>query len=328
MEAIEFALAEVGASEVDYCMKTARDILDGKSRPDAILDFCPALGSSIDIEDPIGCVQATNIHSGECSYVPAELVFLPCPREVSGPSYFGSNSNGLASGNTVDEATLHGLLEIIERDIRSFQSVKDTSALVRTNTLPQALQPTIQQLIERELTLNVRYMENIFGLPYFMAIISENNNPNPIYISGGYGCHLSKDIAVIRAVCEAAQSRLSFIHGGRDDLTERYSRFESDTYEAKKSYWSRLIGLVSANEEEISFNEIHDKASSAHNVESALEVVLKILSDAGDFTAYRVIYTSLHSPLHVVRTLVPKLEFFNESTARVGKRLRDHVKQL
>ena len=35
---------------------------------------------------------------------------------------------------------------------------------------------------------------------------------------GGSGCHLSKDIALARALTEAAQSRLTLISGSRDDL--------------------------------------------------------------------------------------------------------------
>ena len=45
---------------------------------------------------------------------PANAVFHPYDPK-NGNKLFRSNTNGLASGNTIEEAVLHGLLEVIER---------------------------------------------------------------------------------------------------------------------------------------------------------------------------------------------------------------------
>ncbi|WP_412080532.1 YcaO-like family protein [Streptomyces sp. SCL15-6] len=49
--------------------------------------------------------------------VPADLVRRRDERDPSAPEVFAVTSNGLACGNTWVEATLHALLETVERDV-------------------------------------------------------------------------------------------------------------------------------------------------------------------------------------------------------------------
>jgi ribosomal protein S12 methylthiotransferase accessory factor len=84
MEAIEFAFAEYEQSSVRLVIATARDVLDGRTRPDAILDFCPVVGAEIDLDAPLACVEAEEILSSTQCLVPAELVFHPFDIETGG----------------------------------------------------------------------------------------------------------------------------------------------------------------------------------------------------------------------------------------------------
>ena len=59
---------------------------------------------------------AFDIISGEEYYVPSNAVYHPYIHEDSIDGLFKSNTNGLASGNVLDEAILHGMFEVIERD--------------------------------------------------------------------------------------------------------------------------------------------------------------------------------------------------------------------
>jgi YcaO-like protein with predicted kinase domain len=64
----------------------------------------------------------------------------------------------------------------------------------------------------------------------------------PYHAVEGSGCHLHRDIALIRAITEAAQIRLTMIDGARDDLFEKNYRdrirefdyVRQETLEAKK----------------------------------------------------------------------------------------------
>jgi ribosomal protein S12 methylthiotransferase accessory factor len=307
MEAIEFALAEPGASEVRVLQKTARHVLDGRKREDAILDFCPRLGRKIDLDAPMDCVEATDIASGETALVPAELVFLPYPRE----SIFGASSNGLSSGNTVREATVHALCELIERDVRSFQSVKDTSVPVE---LPDV--PLVRSVREAGLELFVRAAENEYGIPYFVALINDPESYAPHLLNGGFGCHPHRMIAFVRAVAEAAQSRLSFIHGGRDDLTSVHDRFRGWTLSRKRAFVKDVVRRASQG------TPIPLDAVAEHPLGSIDDCEALLLAKLP--RVYRVILCD--DDLKVVRVIVPGLELFNESSTRVGKRLRDHAR--
>ena len=63
-----------------------------------------------------------DIISGEDFYIPTNAVFHPYNHDNQDQSLFKSNTNGLASGNVLEEAILHGMLEVIERDAWSILS--------------------------------------------------------------------------------------------------------------------------------------------------------------------------------------------------------------
>src|SRR5262245_66558882 len=48
--------------------------------------------------------------------------------------------------------------------------------------------------------------------------------------ANGYGCHPDRDVALSRALTEAAPSRLALIAGTRDDLLPAYYRSSPDPY--------------------------------------------------------------------------------------------------
>jgi ribosomal protein S12 methylthiotransferase accessory factor len=328
MEAIEFAYAEIGNSDLEIKNLKPSE-LDPNSPPEYILDFCPLLGTGIDLNKKIGCVEATNILNGQRTFVPAELVFFPCPKNISIHRYFGSSTNGLASGNDVIEATLHGLLELIERDVKSFHSIRDDSILLDYETLPGSIKNIVKKVDQMGYFISIRYMPNMYNLPCFTATIGNLNDHNPIYISGGYGCHLSRNIALTRAVTECFQSRLSFIHGGRDDLSVRYEQFAGWTQDKKKKYCQQLIAILMKNEsEKVSFNKLPDQSRNLHSVEDSLERLCRLLIDQGFNKILRIIYTRRNDIVQVVRVIVPKMESFTSPHSRIGNRLKDYARTI
>jgi len=325
MEAIEYAFAEYNRASLAVFQVPARDVFLGPTDPQSILAFCPTMNAEIDLDRPIACVTATDIRTRKKFRVPAELVFLPFPREL-GVRHFGSNSNGLASGNSVLEATVHGLAEVIERDISSFQAMRDDSVLVSNHSLPATIKTIESTLSSRGMKLYVRHVPNEFKVPFFVAAVAEAESQDPIYISVGYGCHPWKEIAIARAVCEAMQSRLSFIHGARDDLTDRYNRFKRRTEKTRTHYAARLLRRLSQNGSTVNFETLSDLSGVATDLQSSLNVLITILRRNGFKHVLRIVYTPRELPLQVVRILVPGLECFTEATARIGLRLRDYVR--
>ncbi len=326
MEAIEFAFAEFGRSTLSLKTVPARNVFEGPDRPDSILDFCPFMEAEIELDEPMSCVEAIDLRTDATFLVPAELVFLPFPRSLQNHRYFGSNSNGLCSGNSILEATIHGLAELIERDCSSFMFVDDRSELVACDTLPSYLQDVAESVHDAGLELYVRFQANVFGIPFFRAIVAEQQSTNPVYISEGFGCNLSKNIAATRAVCEALQSRLSFIHGGRDDLIKRYELFAAMSESERVDYAERLQRDVSRRDAIIDFENIPNRSDSVTDLHSALELMLGMLERNGIRRVLRVVFTSPDNPIQAMRVLAPGLECFNSTTRRIGVRLRDYVR--
>jgi ribosomal protein S12 methylthiotransferase accessory factor len=326
MEAIEFALAEPGASKhVTIVKATARDVLDGRDRAEAILDLCPKLGVHVRLDAPMDCVEAVDVRDGTRALVPAELVFIPYRPSARFKSLFGTNSNGLASGNTLREATVHGLCELIERDVCSFQAVRDTSAPVDLDTVEGPARALVERVRAADLDLFVRTAKNAFGLPYFFAVINDRDAYAPHLLNGGFGCHVHRSVAFVRAVAEAAQSRLSFIHGGRDDLTNVHERFGGWSARRKRTFVEGVVARASRGEP-IAMGAVDDHSATITTVETCEAFVLGRLGELGFDRVYRVAFCAPGDELQVVRVIVPRMEYFSDAISRIGVRLRDHAR--
>ena len=325
MEAIEFALAEPHASSVDVEVATARHVLDGVHGPAAVLDFCPRAQRSVDPDVPLGCVRSTDIVSGRQLLVPAELVFLPYPHGP-GTGIFGSSSNGLASGNTVEEATLHGLLEVIERDIRAFHRIRDKSRPLHPSTLPGIALEQLAKIGDAGFEWCVRYLPNEFDLPCFEALIWDASASNALKLAAGYGCHLMRDIALTRAVTEAVQSRLSWIHGARDDLVEpdtEVGDFASPELEASAALqWQRYTDVSGG----LDFERVPG-LGLPRSIDDALFATMERLARSKIRLVCRVAFTPSIAKLQVVRVIVPRLEYWDRFSHRIGPRLHAFIRQ-
>ena len=84
----------------------------------AAIDSLPRLeGSPFNSQFPITWIESEDLVSGQSLWLPYEMVHTnyTCPR-LPGSGCFPASSNGLASGNNIDEATVNGICEVIERD--------------------------------------------------------------------------------------------------------------------------------------------------------------------------------------------------------------------
>lgn len=321
MEAIELAYAEYGRSALRPTRATARALLDGATRRLAVLDFCPVIGANIDLDAPLDCVEATDVHTGERTLVPAEVIFMPLPRGLGGSRYFSSDGNGLCSGNTVEEATLHGLAELIERDACSFYNIHDSSRLVRPDTLPAFYQEHADRLASRGFALHARLIPSQFEVPVFVVMLTEEG-VSAVHL--GVGCHPVAELALTRALCEAAQSRLTLIHGGRDDLSGYYQRLAALSPDDKRRYFNKVAGGFARTADTASYSDAPDLSARCSGIKDTLELLRGRLAQHGH-RVLRVVYTPEELPLQVVRVLAPGLEIFIPGQIqRCGPRLKDY----
>lgn len=318
MEAIEFYFAEPGVGGISTRWGTAREVAGHERGDDAILDFVPLLQREVDLDSPLLLAAVRNLESDDENVIPAELVYYPAAGV--GQSLFGSSTNGLASGNTLVEATIQALLELIERDIWSFEFVRSASRLVEPKSLPDDVREIVERAERNGLQLKVRTIPNDYGMPFFAAFLFDLNNPSRKSFNGGWACDLNRDRAIVRAVTEAAQSRVAFIHGGRQVRAPQTATDEA------KLVRQHMLG-VSDPRQQMQLTDIPDLAV-AGTQEQKLAAVIERLRLVLQEPIYRVAFTPPESPLQVVRVVVPLLENLKETRVRVGRRLKATIDSL
>ena len=324
MEAIEFALAEPRANAVETWLSTPREVAAQDGISFSFVDLCPILHRTVDPDGPLACVEATELTTGRRVALPAELVFHPYT-ENPAQRVFGTSTNGLCSGNSVDEATVHGLAELIERDVTAFNFFRDDSFLVDYDELPEDVGELVAKITAAGLEAVLRYTPSVFGLPYFEASILEPGDDAPLAIAQGAGLHPLRDIAAVRALAEAAQSRLSAIHGGRDDLIDRFRYFAKEDGEVEIRAVGDLRKKVTDRARSIRYSDIPAGPDLA-DIPAALAYLTAALRDKGIDQIYRVVLSDPALDLAVVKVVVPKLECFEPTFRRVGPRLARHAK--
>lgn len=328
MEALEFFFAEPGIGRVSTRWGSARDVAGHQRADDAILDFVPLLQREVDLDGALLLASVHDLESGDDCAVPAELIYYPAP-DVGQP-LFGSSTNGLASGNSLLEATIQALLELIERDIWSFEFVRCASKLVDATSLPDAVREIIERAERNSLQLKVRTILNDYGMPFFAAFVFDLNNPSRKTFNGGWACDLDRDRALVRAVTEAAQSRVAFIHGGRQVpklRTSRAAEFESDAQQQEAKLVRQHMMGVSDPRGQMLFTDIPNLAVTGA-LQQKLDAVIERLRRAVQKPIYRVVFTSPESSLQIVRVVVPLLENLKETRVRVGRRLKATIDAL
>lgn len=167
---------------------------------------------------PLEWVTARSLPDGAAVLVPMSTVrlTLECSNGWN-PPVFLESANGLASGNTLVEATLHALYEVIERDaITAAIAGGGKGVPVDPKTLGSSVADELCAMVGRAgARLESRFVPSPTGLPVFLSWIACDDYPAAMY---GFGCHLSPEIALTRSITEAAQTRLGYISGARDDL--------------------------------------------------------------------------------------------------------------
>ena len=185
---------------------------------------------------PIFWVEGFDLLQREAVWIPYESVHLDFT-EPGPPSNgcFVTSSNGLASGNHILEAISHGICEIVERDALTLWTQADAEAQYATRVdLTTVADPECRSAIEKFARANVDAgvweITSDIGIPaYLCNVVEQSEDPiRRLYSASGMGCHPSRNIALLRALTEAAQSRLAAISGSRDDFARSLYQQERD----------------------------------------------------------------------------------------------------
>lgn len=164
----------------------------------------------------LGWTRCQNLITDRDIVVPYSMLSLNTTVYRCGQVLFPSTSNGLAAGNTRDEAICHGLFEVIERDAIAGGEAKRR---VKLETICSAHnRGLIDTILQHDFDLYVWDITTELGVPAYQVELDDARHVRGLGLFAGYGCHLSKEVALSRAIAEAVQSRLTVISGARDDV--------------------------------------------------------------------------------------------------------------
>ncbi|NIS83193.1 MAG: hypothetical protein GTO14_23995 [Anaerolineales bacterium] len=247
-------------------------------------------------------VMARNIMDEEEMWLPA------CAAYIRPPMLFTLSTNGLASGNHFVEATLHGLYEVIERDAISRLFVDGRLRLTRTNCkvidpgtiCDSDVHSLVVKLQRAQIKLVLIWIESCIAMNTFWAILLDQNPTSyATVIHFGSGAHLSHSVAAIRAITEAAQARLTYIHGARENVV---GKIQSPSIELIKRVYSFFDQLECDRD----WQCLHDLADE--DLAQDYHFILTSLRVAGYRQAYRVDMTRAPFNIPVIKIFVPGLQ--------------------
>ncbi|WOF15183.1 YcaO-related McrA-glycine thioamidation protein [Methanoplanus sp. FWC-SCC4] len=271
------------------------------------------LPNGVDPDTKIPWHRGFDIVNEEEVYVPAHAVFHPVPHGTA--RFFRTSTNGIASGNTVEEATFHGLCEVVERDAWSLVEASGYAGPVIENIGNDQLNSMIDAFSENEVELILRDITSDNGIPTVAAVADDVRLKDPSLLCIGMGTHVSPVIAAMRAITEVAQSRATQIHGAREDTTEADFRKQIG-YERTKRLNKKWFDKADSKD----FSEFDEFVSD--DFLKDINYVSEKLQKSG---LDRIIVNDLTMPdvsVPVVRVTVPGLETFAMDNERAGERCR------
>ncbi|MGC4114462.1 MAG: YcaO-like family protein [Myxococcales bacterium] len=165
---------------------------------------------------------------GRSVFVPAQALHCPPAGSPSlGPAVVRWTTNGMGAHPDRKAALRHALLEAAERDqlARALPDGWTPDAVVGRMLSWRSILRAAKRTWARAQALAEDFDVYLFdltphsglGLPVAGALIFDRWK-GPVSLTAGYACGTDPDGALLGALMEAAQSRLTDIHGARDDV--------------------------------------------------------------------------------------------------------------
>ena len=324
MESIEAFMAE----------RIARPLILGSfndlrfSHPLIDVGLLPRTTSSLYHPDlPILWIEGQEMVTGTRIWVPYEIVHtaytLPAP---TGTGCFIATSNGLASGNHLLEAISHGICETVERDAATLHNVRTPGEAALRRIDPRTVDDpgcgeALGRLDRAGMSVGIWDITTDIGIPAFKCRIAERDQRlvRMMYNSEGMGCHPDRGVALLRALTEAAQSRVALISGARDEPAQLDYSQEMEP-ELLRGQAADLAGEAVRD-----FTAVPAFGSDSFDADVAWE--LTALRSAGISDVVVVDLTREEFAIPVVRVIVPGLEgpAGIVPSCRLGQRAMDLV---
>lgn len=313
METLERYSAEMNDRPLEI------DLLENKIATGNAIDprelILPQMAEFHVMHQPISWTKGYDLMNDEEVWVPASAVFHPYFSKQDMP-LFRSHTNGLASGNVMEESILHALCEVIERDSWSICDFHmKTGSDVSIPEDSGVAYKLLTMFERRGIRIHLKDLTSDVGIPTIGAACDDLKTKDPNLLVMGVGTHLNPEVAAIRALTEVAQSRATFLHMESEnpsigDLNRRIG------YEKMKAI-NRLWFMESTDRMDVSDYPYLD----TDDIFDDVIIVLEELNRRGFRQAVVVDLTCQNLKVPVVRMIVPGMEVYTMDEERVGPRL-------
>jgi ribosomal protein S12 methylthiotransferase accessory factor len=264
--------------------------------------------------DLIAWCRGYEMFRGEEIWVPACAVYHPYFTDGD-IQLFRYHTNGLAAGNTMEEAILHSMLELVERDawsIYEFRERPGADIIVSDDSLCAQL---IKRFNDSGVEIYLKDLTSDIGIPTIGAAADDVFTKDPELLSIGVGTHLNPEIAAVRALTEVAQSRTTHKHGSKINAKIQDANRSAGYENLKKinRMWYSRTGST------LRLDEI--KRLDTPYVLDDIEAVFERLAECGFDKVIAVDLTRPEINVPAVRMIIPGLEVYTMDPERGGPRL-------
>jgi YcaO-like protein with predicted kinase domain len=288
---------------------TLQDAAQSALMEAAELFFAEQIGGS-------GAIHGYHLATGTRSQIEAREIAM----DYTLPPLMASGSaTGLAAHWQRDEAILHGLLEVIERDAHQSWNESDdrekAGTLIGLHSVSEAASIALLKQVEEAglRTLAWMLLENSIVCCVLVEIIDPRPAAQAPYAQGA-AAHPDPQLAFRKALMEAIQVRLTYIAGSRDDLDfhdygERYQPMVA----SRSEVLARLVPR-------------RHLASAVTPLKTGSEQVKRLVAWLDEAKVSEAAVYDLAPPdagIHVVKTVVPALRDAADADDHHARRHRE-----
>ena len=256
----------------------------------------------LDPATPRAWVEGHELDTGNPMPMPWDLVSLDFTRR---PLQYPAGADGLATGNTREEAILAALGELLERHfLARFESLSPIERRALQIDTTGCDDPVLARELARVraagFTPRIWSLGQDCGIPAFVCYLF---GPEPamdaMAPTAGSACHPHRSAGALAALREAAQGRAALVAGARDDIEPE------DYTEGRGRALALTVATLAASEGKLRWSSVptFDCASSAEGATHLRQAIARL-------TPLPVVvfdHPPLAEGLHVVHALAPGL---------------------
>lgn len=277
-------------------------------------------------------IEGRDLATGGPRWVPYEVVHADFTApQPPGSGLFQATTSGLAAGASPQQAMLHALYEAVERDAVSLWHAAGAAegagrAIDPADVADPPSAALLTRLAQAGVAVGLWDVTSDVGLPTVVCLVAPpGHRPDGVEPEVGYGCHHEPGVALLRAITEAVQARLTRISGARDDYAP--ASYDAAARAARLAEARRWLAEAERARDGWPYGTSATDAASGMGKPREDDRLADVLARLGRIGCDQVVWLDLTKPslgIPVGRIVVPGLEgpWSDEGEYTPGRRAR------